>query len=87
MQETRDKLAKNIISLAAHGNTRQDETNLFRAADADIYCPHCLRVIVRQGFAANEQYTCPSCSTQSRFIVWSKTKDQKNWHAGLCPIN
>lgn len=87
MQDVRDKLAKNIISLAAHGNARQDEEKRFRPGEADFYCPHCHFIVVRTSFGDTEFYSCPSCQTQSRFISWARTKDNKNWHAGLCPIN
>lgn len=87
MQDVRDKLAKNIISLAAQGHARQDEQKRYRPGDADFYCPHCHFVIVRTSFEDAEIYNCPACQSQSRFIYWAKAKDQRNHYACLCPIN
>ncbi len=93
MDDIRALLSKNIVSLLAPGHSRQvsfdssTKTGTYLAADADIYCPHCFAVIVRQTFSTNELFTCTLCKTSSRFIVWSKTKDGKAYHAALSVIN
>ena len=88
MEDYRNKLAKNIVSLNPLTNVTELQDNQFRGDNTYIFCPHCLQNIEKRTFTQNEVYTCHNCSMQARFIVWSRLPNNNyGWKASLTPIN
>ena len=85
--ELRRRITEGKLTLPSMSIVEEIGEAGYRASNSALPCPHCGSEAVRVTFQQHEKFTCLRCKLESIFVIWSRTKDTRNWVASLSPIN